>query len=62
MGEGIFYPVIREIVDRKTGLQVHLAEGGAKTPEDYWRAVGEYTALSRVEDELKDLERRYIAE
>ena len=62
MGEGVFYPVIREIVDRKTGLQVHLAEGGAKTLEDYWRAVGEYTALSRVEDELKDLERRYIAE
>jgi hypothetical protein len=52
MGEGVFYPVIREIVDRKTGLQVHLAEGGAKTLEDYWRAVGEYTALSRVEDEL----------
>tara|TARA_R110000822_G_scaffold29671_2_gene87081 strand:+ start:819 stop:1007 length:189 start_codon:yes stop_codon:yes gene_type:complete len=62
MSEGIFYPVLRELEDRKLTLQVHLAEGGAKTPEEYWRKVGEYTALIRLEGELKNLEQRYIAD
>jgi hypothetical protein len=62
MSEGIFYPILRELEARKLGLQVHLAEGGAKTPEEYWKMVGEYTALIRLEGELKELEQRYIAD
>lgn len=62
MSEGLFYPVLRELEARKVSLQVNLAEGGAKTPEEYWRSVGEYTALIRLEGELKDLEQRYIVE
>ena len=62
MSGDIFYPVLRELEDRKASLQVRLAEGGAKTMEEYWRSVGEYTALTRLETELKDLEQRYIVE
>jgi hypothetical protein len=62
MSQGIFYPILRELEDRKHSLQVNLAEGGAKTPEEYWRSVGEYTALTRLEAELKDLEQRYIVD
>jgi hypothetical protein len=40
----------------------HLANGGAKSYEDYCRATGEYTALQRMEDDIKDLEKRFIAD
>jgi hypothetical protein len=62
MSEGMFYPILRELEDRKLSIQVYLAEGGAKTPEEYWRKVGEYAALIRFESELKDLEQRYVAD
>jgi hypothetical protein len=59
MVESVFYPVLRDIDEQKKAVELHLANGGAKTQEDYWRLVGGYEAISRVEDMLKDTEARY---
>ena len=59
MVESVFYPVLRDIEEQKKAVELHLANGGAKTQEDYWRLVGGYEAISRVEDMLKDTEARY---
>ena len=55
-----FYRALKDIAEQKVDLQVHLAQGGAKTQEEYWRMVGSYTALERVEAALKDQEQSYI--
>jgi hypothetical protein len=49
MVESVFYPVLRDIDEQKKAVELHLANGGAKTQEDYWRLVGGYEAISRVE-------------
>lgn len=58
----VFALLLRSIVERKQALQEGLASGGAKNYEDYCRMVGEYSALQRMEDDVKDLEKRFIAD
>lgn len=62
MEDTIFTFLLRNIAEQKTALELHLATGGAKSYEDYCRSVGEYTALQRVHDDVKDLEKRFIAD
>ena len=60
MGESIFYVVLRDIDEKKSSIELFLAQGGATTQEQYWKTVGEYSALQRIEGDLKDLEERVI--
>lgn len=46
--------------EQKRSIELFLASGGAKSYEDYCRAVGEYTALMKVEDDIKDVEKRFL--
>lgn len=62
MQDTIFTYLLRSINERKHALQEGLASGGAKNYEEYCRMVGEYSALQRVEDDVKDLEKRFIAD
>lgn len=62
MEDTIFVLLLRGLTERKTSLQESLASGGAKNYEDYCRMVGEYSALQRLEDDVKDLEKRFIAD
>jgi hypothetical protein len=58
----IFAFMLRGLDEQKEAIRHHLATGGAKTYEDYCRSVGEYTALQRMYDDVKDLEKRFIAD
>jgi len=61
MEDTIFAFMIRGLNEQKSAIEHHLATGGAKSYEDYCRSVGEYTALQRMYDDVKDLEKRFIA-
>lgn len=62
MEDTIFAYLLRELDARKRAIEEHLASGNAKNYEDYCRSVGEYSALQRMYDDVKDLEKRFIAD
>jgi hypothetical protein len=62
MEDTIFTFLLRGLNERKEDIHLHLATGGAKNFEDYCRSVGEYTAVQRTYDDVKDLEKRFIAD
>lgn len=62
MESTVFALLLRSIGERKQALQESLAHGGAKNYEEYCKSVGEYSALQRLEDDVKDLEKRFIAD
>jgi hypothetical protein len=62
MEDTIFAHLLRNIAEQKQGLMEHLAAGGAKNFEDYCRSAGYFAALQRVYDDIKDLEKRFIAD
>lgn len=62
MTETIFTYLLRSLTERKQALQESLAGGGAQSYDEYCRMVGEYSALQRLEDDVKDLEKRFIAD
>lgn len=49
-----------QIDERKSSIAQFLANGGAKSFEEYCRCVGEYSALNKVMDDIKDVEQRFI--
>ncbi len=48
------------IDEKKRSIELFLASGGAKSYEDYCRAVGEYSCLQKVTQDIKDIEQRFI--
>lgn len=62
MESTVFVLLLRSTAEQKQALSEHLVQGNAKSYEDYCRIVGEYFALQRVEDEIKELEKRFIAD
>jgi hypothetical protein len=60
MANSIFHTVLTRIDESRTAIQEHLAEGGAKDQEAYWKLVGKYEALSIVRADVKDIEKRYV--
>jgi len=60
--ESVFYRILKGVAEEKESIKTHLATGGAKTPEEYWCAVGKYSAFSVIEMDVKELEQRYLAE
>lgn len=62
MEDTVFALLLRNVAEQKQGLMEHLANGGAKSYEEYCRSTGYFSALQRMEDDLKDLEKRFIAD
>jgi hypothetical protein len=52
--------LLSSIEDKKSSIELFLASGGAKSYEDYGRSVGEYSSLQKVEQDIKDIEQRFI--
>lgn len=50
----------RRIAESKENVEQFLSGGGADTMEKYNRIVGRYEALTMVEEEIKELEKRYV--
>jgi hypothetical protein len=60
MADNIFHTVLTRIDESRISIQEHLAEGGAKDQETYWKLVGKYEALSVIRAEVKEIEKRYV--
>ncbi len=60
MADSIFHTVLTRLEESRTSIAEHLAEGGAKDQETYWKLVGKYEALSIIRNDVKELEKRYI--
>lgn len=57
-----FFLMLRKISEQKSAVELYLARGNAKTHDEYCKLVGSYETLERVEEEIKDIEQRYIAD
>jgi len=60
MDDTVIALIKRTIQESKESLEQFLAGGGADSFEQYNRAVGRYEALSLIEGEIADIEKRYI--
>jgi hypothetical protein len=60
MDETLLALLRRRIAESKENIEQFLANGGADSMEKYNRIIGRYEALTMIEEELLDLERRYI--
>lgn len=49
-----------KIAEYKSSIELFLAEGGAKTQEDYVKLTGKYEAFKIIEEDLSEIEKRYI--
>ncbi len=49
-----------KIAEYKSSIELFLAEGGAKTQEDYVKLTGKYEAFRIIEEDLSEIEKRYI--
>lgn len=52
--------LLAKIAEQRSSIEQFLANGGAKSYEDYCRAIGEYAALGKIIDDIKDVEQRFI--
>lgn len=52
--------ILTKVEDQKRSIELFLAGGGAKTFEEYSRMVGEYSALLKMEGDIKDVEQRFL--
>jgi hypothetical protein len=62
MDDTVFALLLRSLAEQKQNLMEHLAGGGAKSYEEYCSCTGQYAALQRMYDDIKDLEKRFIAD
>jgi len=52
--------VKNKIADYKSSIELFLAEGGATTHEDYVKLTGKYEAFRMLEEDLLEIEKKYI--
>ena len=60
MEDTVFGVLRRRIRERKEPLADYLVSTGAKSFEDYLRASSKHQALCSVEEDIKELEERFI--
>jgi hypothetical protein len=52
--------ILTKVDDQKRSIELFLAGGGAKSYDEYSRMVGEYSALLKMEGDIKDVEQRFL--
>lgn len=62
MDETVFMAIYRRLADRKSVLTEYLMQGGASDYTTYAQAVAQYEMCSTIEDDLKELEKRFVAD
>lgn len=60
MSDTLFALLRRRIGESKESVEKFLANGGAESLEQYSRIVGRYEALQMIDDEIAELEKRYV--
>lgn len=53
--------MLKRINDRKAQIEQSLAAGNARSFDEYHKLVGMYAAFVDMEEELKEIEQRYLA-
>jgi hypothetical protein len=62
MESDIISLLMRRIRERMDAVEQALAAGAARSYEEYCRLVGGYAAMREFEDDIKELEKRYLDE
>lgn len=52
--------LLAKVDDEKRSIELFLANGGAKSWDDYCRAVGSYSSLLKIESDINDVEKSII--
>lgn len=60
MGSDLFLLLLEKVKEQKSDIELFLANGGAKNWDEYCRMVGSYSALLKLEGDIKDVEQRFI--
>ena len=60
MNEPILALIKNKILDYKSSIELFLAAGGATTHEDYVKLTGKYEAFRMLEEDLLEIEKKYI--
>ena len=56
----IFALLFRFLAERRASLTEYTMSGRPQTLEDYTKAVAQYEAYTAVEEEMKELEKRFM--
>lgn len=60
MSDPLLILIKTKIADYKSSIELFLAEGGASTHEDYVKLTGKYEAFRILEEDLLEIEKKYI--
>ena len=60
MNDPLLALIKNKIADYKSSIELFLAEGGATTHEDYVKLTGKYEAFRILEEDLLEIEKKYI--
>ena len=60
MNDPLITLIKSKIEDYKSSIELFLAEGGATTHEDYVKLTGKYEAFRLLEEDLSEIEKKYI--
>ena len=60
MNDPLIALIKSKIADYKSSIELFLAEGGAKTHEEYVKLTGKYEAFRILEEDLLEIEKKYI--
>ena len=60
MSDPLLILIKTKIADYKSSIELFLAEGGATTHEDYVKLTGKYEAFRILEEDLLEIEKKYI--
>ncbi len=60
MNDPLLVLIKNKIADYKSSIELFLAEGGATTHEDYVKLTGKYEAFRLLEEDLSEIEKKYI--
>lgn len=52
--------LIRRLEERKSSMEQFLAQGGAKSYEEYMSITGRYQAMSEIVEDAKEIEKRFL--
>lgn len=60
MNETVLGLLVRQLEEYKSSIALWLAQGNAKTHEDYLKMSAKYEAYEQLQEDVKELEKRYI--
>ena len=60
MSDSILGMIHKQLEEYKSSIALYLAEGGAKSHEEYLKLTGKYEGFERVQSDISEIEKRYI--